>query len=156
MPLSLVPMDAAAYAAWLAIIVPEYAAEKVANGTWPAAEALARSRDSIGSLLPQGLATPEQHLYVLRPEDGVPEVGYLWFGRKEQTAYLYDIYIYPEHRRRGYGRQAMQGLERAAAALGFSTISLHVFGQNETAAALYRSLGYAVTDLTMRKVLSPA
>jgi ribosomal protein S18 acetylase RimI-like enzyme len=156
MPLSLVPMDAAAYAAWLAIIVPEYAAEKVANGTWPEAEALARSSDSIAALLPHGRATPEHYLYVLMSGGGTPPVGYLWFGRKAQTAYLYDIYIYPEQRRRGYGRQAMQGLEQAAAALGFSTISLHVFGQNEAAAALYRSLGYAVTDLNMRKVLPTA
>ena len=153
MSIQLQPMSETDYTAWLSILVPEYAQEKIASGAWPAAEALPRSLASITELLPDGLATAGQYLRLLRDESAAITVGYLWFGQKDSHAYLYDFYVYPAHRRRGHGRQALRMLDRAAADLGFTSIALHVFGQNEAAAALYRSEGYLVTDLNMRKVL---
>ena len=47
----------------------------------------------------------------------------------------------------------MQLLEIAAAQHGFYQISLHVFGENRIARELYLSVGYVITDLTMRKKL---
>lgn len=154
--LSLRPMSESDYEDWLAICIPEYAAEKVAAGTWLGTEALQRAQDSLASLLPQGLATPNHWLFTLRgaPDDG--RIGFLWFGRFEHTAYLYDIYIAPAHRRRGYGSKAMELLETAAAVRGFTSIALHVFGFNTGARDLYLKQGYTITDLTMRKELPPA
>jgi ribosomal protein S18 acetylase RimI-like enzyme len=153
MELQIQAMSESDYTDWLANIIPEYAQEKVANGTWSEAESLQQSRDSINSLLPQGLATAQHYLFSLRLEETNERVGFLWFGRHEQSAYLYDISIAPAHRRQGYGRQAMQLLEVAAAERGFTQISLHVFGENRIARDLYLSVGYQITDLTMRKKL---
>lgn len=154
--LQLEPMSAADYADWRAICIPDYAAEKVAAGTWLEAEALQRSEETLNKLLPDGLATPEHWLFTLRAGLDGTRIGFLWFARHEHTAYLYDIYIAAEHRRRGYGAKAMQLLEQAAAERGFESITLHVFGHNAAARELYLKQGYAITDLTMRKELPSA
>lgn len=145
------PMTDADFAAWCAVIVPDYAAEKVANGAWRPEEALQRSQDTLQKLLPLGLGTPGQHLYTLHVAGDA--VGYVWFGAAERDAYLYDLYILPAHRRRGHGRTAMRLLEGEARAHGYGAIALHVFGHNTGARDLYLAAGYAITDLNMRKVL---
>jgi ribosomal protein S18 acetylase RimI-like enzyme len=144
-------MSASDYEAWWAIIVPEYASDKVANGTWSAGEALEKSRDSITSLLTQGLTTPGHHLITLMSGD--TRVGYLWLADKAGSGYVYDVYVYPSFRRQGFGRAAMLAMEAMARGLGMTSVSLHVFGFNHAAAALYRSIGYEVTDLNLRKRL---
>ncbi len=152
MALRLAPMSASDYEAWWSIIVPEYAADKVANGTWSAAESLEKSRDSITSLLTHGLTTPGHHLLTLMSDD--TRVGYLWLADKAGAGYVYDLYVYPLFRRQGFGRAAMLAMESMARDLGMISVSLHVFGFNHAAAALYQSIGYEVTDLTLRKRLS--
>lgn len=141
------------YQDWRRIIVPDYAREKVISGAWTEAESLQKSTDELVTQLPQGLATPEHWLHTLHqtPEDR--RVGFLWFARQQNTAYLYDLYIFPEFRRQGCGRQAMQLLDQAAQALGFTGIALHVFGDNPGARDLYLAAGYRITDWNMRKAL---
>jgi hypothetical protein len=53
------------YAAWLAQVVPFYAAGKAASGEWTQADALTRSAQEYAQLLPQGLATPDNYLYTI-------------------------------------------------------------------------------------------
>ncbi len=156
MPLQFQPMSDQDYTDWLAILIPDFAAEKVASGAWTKADSLKKAQASTAELLPQGRDTSNQYMFtlVLMPE--AHRVGYLWFGRYEQSAYLYDIYITPDHRRMGYGRQAMQLLETAASERGFTAIALHVFGKNRIARDLYRQQGFEITDLTMRKKLPAA
>ena len=62
--------------------------------------------------------------------------------------------IYEEYRRRGYGRQTLAALDEKAKELGLDTISLHVFGHNQAAIALYQQAGYQTTSLYMAKKLS--
>ena len=86
--------------------------------------------------------------------DGEP-VGNVVFGPRERhgrrQAFLYDIEIRPEHRGRGIGTRAMALLQDEARALGLERIELNVFGGNEGARRLYRSLGYQETFVTMAK-----
>jgi len=154
MPLTLDPMTEVDYGHWLEIAVPNYAAEKVANGTWAPDEALKLAHAAFASVLTQGRETLGQYLYTLLAQPQQLKVGYLWFGRQGMAAYLYDLFILPDFRRQGYGRQAMGCLEASAVALGFRDIKLHVFAQNQAALALYQSLGYAITDLNLRKTLA--
>jgi ribosomal protein S18 acetylase RimI-like enzyme len=42
----------------------------------------------------------------------------------------------------------LAGIEKARA-MGAETVGLHVFGHNEPARALYRSLGFAETNVSM-------
>jgi len=51
------------------------------------------------------------------------------------------------------GRQAMLLLEDEARSRGLSRISLNVFGGNEIARSLYRSLGYAENAVWIGKTL---
>lgn len=68
-----------------------------------------------------------------------------------EVFYVFDIAVWPEHQGKGIGRRAMQFAEERARARGCTAVSLHAFGSNEGAIGLYRSLGYAVTDVYMKK-----
>lgn len=124
----------------------------------PAAEAHAAAAQAFQRLLPDGVATPNQHVLVIYA--GAPEqaVGTLWFAiepeRHPVAAFVYDLKIAPEHRRRGYAKAAFLAMEPMAQALGAHSIGLHVFGYNDGAKALYTSLGYGVTGVNMRKQLA--
>lgn len=153
LPVELRPMSATEYAIWRAVAITDYAAEKVANDTWPAGDAPRLAESTLDRLLPAGLATPDHYLLTLiRSADGAA-LGSLWFARQESNAWLYDLHIRLEHRGQGYSRMALRLLEDAARDRGCKTIALHVFARNLVARDLYLSTGYQVTDLNMRKVL---
>jgi len=71
-----------------------------------------------------------------------------------RRAFVYDIRIYESYRRRGYGTQAFEVLEKKVRALGVGKIMLHVFGHNDAAKAMYTKLGYEVVSLIMSKTVS--
>ncbi len=133
-----------------------YAEQNVRSGRWPSDGAVQRSAAEYEKLLPQGLATPHNHVFAVHaPEGGV--VGALWLAAIERagvrTAYVYDIHIHEPFRKQGHARRAFKALESIAASLGLSTIGLHVFAYNTAARALYESLGYATTSVNMQKQL---
>ncbi len=69
--------------------------------------------------------------------------------------FVYDVSILPEWQGRGYGRAAMRFGGGARPPRAASThIELNVFGGNEVARNLYRSLGYVETSVQMRKELA--
>lgn len=135
--------------------VRTYAEEKVAAGNWPADEALSRSEREFSSLLPEGVASKNNHLFVLR--DAAETVGMIWFAVNEvkpTAAFIYDFSVDEAHRGKGYGKGALLALEDRAEALGVTSVSLHVFGHNRVARALYEKLGYKTTNINMTKKLS--
>jgi ribosomal protein S18 acetylase RimI-like enzyme len=152
----LVPMSDADYAAFLASAIPGFAADKVASGQWSPDQSLELSRKAYEELLPEGLGTAGHYLYVIVDDQG-QTVGTLWLGAKEQAgrriAYVYDIEIRPEHRRRGHAARALSAAEDIARKLGLAGIGLHVFGHNAGARALYEALGYQATNINMFKLL---
>jgi len=156
---TLEPMTVEAWDRWRGGAVRGYAADKVRAGAWPAEGAEARSDEEFRTLLPQGLATPGHDLRSIVNEAG-EVVGTLWFGPVREggrgTCFIWDIEVIAEARGLGYGRAALAALEPLARERGFTSIGLHVFGDNEVARNLYRSSGYAETDVMMRKVLDPA
>lgn len=155
---SLRSMTEEEFQAFLARNIEDYAQEKVRAGSWTAAEALQRSREDHHSLLPQGLASQEQHLYTI-VLDGEP-AGQLWLSTDpklgEATGFIYDLFVAESFRRRGIATQAMLQLEKLAVQLGVKTLALHVFGHNAGARALYEELGYSITDINMAKPLAAA
>ena len=148
------PITDAKYAAWLQAVVPAYAQDKVAAGQWAASPALALSQQAYARLLPQGRHTAQQHLYTIADPAG-HAVGTIWMAEEEQAGrrigYVYDVLVAPAQRRRGHALRAFRALEQEAARLGLAGIALHVFGHNQAAQALYRKLGYAITDLNLFK-----
>ena len=145
------------FQAFLAQSVPEYASEKVQAGNWTPEEALERSRKDHATLLPEGLASPNQHLYSI--ELGGRPVGRLWLSVDPQASggagFLYDLQVAEPYRRQGIAREAMRLLEKEALSLGVRSLGLHVFGYNLAARALYEKLGYETTNINMSKALTP-
>lgn len=155
--IELVPMTSEEFEAWLPGTIAGYAAEHVRSGRWSEEEALERSRAEHERLLPQGAATPGHRLCNIVPAGGGEPVGMLWFQAMEEpapTAFVYNIEIYPQFRRRGYAEQAMLKLEDEARRLGLEGIRLHVFGHNTAARPLYEKLGYVPTNINMLKRLT--
>ncbi len=149
-----------AYPWFLALSVADYADESVASGRWLAADAPALARLDFDRLLPLGLETPDHYIYVVRNSSADTDVGVLWLAILDRAgskgAYVYQLWIDPAHRRQGHARAAFEAMEPLVAALGATSIGLHVFGHNSGAHALYRSLGYNVTGVNMLKALPPA
>ena len=161
----LTPMTATGFAAYLQSSITGYAEENVAAGRWPAEGAQERSRQEFETLLPNGLATPDHHLFEIRegPADDSAVVGFLWFAIEATrglrsaagSAFVYDVGIAPAWQRRGHATRAFVALEGLVQSLGVHRIGLHVFGHNSGAQALYARLGYGVTGLNLLKLLTP-
>ena len=147
------------YEAWVATAIAAYAEDKVASGQWSHDESLERSAAEHAELLPQGLSTPDNHLFSVLDEDGQP-VGMLWFAVTTRfnasVAYLYNVEIEPMHRGRGHAYRALLALEEEVRRMGLAGVALHVFGHNAAARALYAKLGYAPTNINMYKSLGPS
>jgi ribosomal protein S18 acetylase RimI-like enzyme len=145
------------FAAFVETSVTGYANDNVAAGRWTVDEALDLSRAEFARLLPQGLATPNNHLYEIRDDTGDRTVGFLWFATlfrgNTKAAYVYQLEVHPEFRRRGHARAAFEAMEAIVVTMGLATIGLHVFGHAPGAQALYSSLGYQVTGISMQKRL---
>lgn len=135
--------------------IPDYAQDKIQAGSWGAEEALEKSRQAHSGLLPQGLSTPDQHLFKIELDRQA--VGDLWLaleGRPDhRKGFIYDVFVESPYRRRGLAEAALRLLEGEAFRLGARSLSLHVFGFNGAARALYEKLGYEVTDVNMSKAI---
>lgn len=137
--------------------INEYARERVLAGFWSQQESLGRSRKEHRALLRNGLKTRYHHLYAIQDAETGQSVGVLWFmtdmDSSRGTGHIFDIEIHEPFRQQGYGRAAMQELEKVARGMGLHQLGLHVFAHNEKAQALYRSLGYRVASLNLLKEL---
>jgi ribosomal protein S18 acetylase RimI-like enzyme len=150
-------MDESDYERWLSDHVPTYTNDLVQHGGWDPEAAARKAERDMKLFLPEGLQTPKQHLFIVEDE-AAGNVGTLWMGELDRgdgpIAFVYDILIDPEHRGRGLGRGAMQLAEGEARRLGYAKIELNVFGGNDVARRLYRSLGYTEQAVSMGKRLT--
>ena len=153
----LVPMSAASFPAFLEAAIAGYAEQNVASGRWPAQAALELSKAEHERLLPEGVASKDNHIFEVHDPKTNAVVGSLWLGVQNTTGipsgYVFNIEIATEHRRHGHAARAFKALESVARDLGLSSIGLSVFAYNTGARALYASLGYEVTGMSMRKSL---
>jgi ribosomal protein S18 acetylase RimI-like enzyme len=61
-------------------------------------------------------------------------------------AFIDELYVVPDHRRRGFGRQALATVEQKAREMGVNAIHLEVDRGNDAAIELYRRSGYRDHD----------
>ena len=150
------PMCEEDFQAFLDRNIPDYAPDTVRAGNWTPEQAEQKSREEQARLLPGGLDSAHQHLYTIEL-DGKP-AGALWLTSDPRLAggagFICDLYVAEEYRRRGIATRAMRLLEGEVPRLGLNGLSLHVFGENLAARALYEKLGYKVTNLNMAKSLT--
>jgi ribosomal protein S18 acetylase RimI-like enzyme len=157
MPISLRPMRDDELPAFIEHGKADYARDMVENAGLSQEQAQTKTEQDWARLLPNGRVPSGHHVYVVEDEDG-QRVGILWFAERttdfEGTgAFVYSIEIDPEFRGRGYGRETMELLEEEVRKIGLDQIALNVFGGNDVARSLYRSLGYTETAVMMRKEL---
>ncbi|MFJ9109353.1 GNAT family N-acetyltransferase [Streptomyces sp. NPDC102283] len=92
--------------------------------------------------------SPAGHLAVetlVRTPSGDPAAAATgWFGGAGRCGLLEPVGTDPEHRGRGYGRDAVRGACAALADRGASTVAVLTPASNEAAAALYRSAGFTL------------
>ncbi|MEP6469716.1 MAG: GNAT family N-acetyltransferase [Chloroflexota bacterium] len=149
------PLREDEYEAFVAASKAGYAQGIEEQAGFSAEYARHRAEEDFFTVLPAGLETPGHAIFVVEAE-GEP-VGRLWIAEREmgarQVLYIYDIEIDPAFRGRGLGRAAMLLAEEQARARGISRIALNVFGGNDAARELYRSLGYLESSVQMAKDL---
>lgn len=145
----LLPMTAAAYESYEVHLNAAYAQELFEAGAHPDLAAATEAADlSQLELLPDGVDTPGHHLWSAL--DGDTTVGILWVHTDGPGAFIYDIEVHEDQRRRGYGREVLDAGAVAARALGAEVLGLNVFGPNAGARALYERAGYATTERSYR------
>ena len=154
----LIPMCEDEFRIWLEKAIRDYADEKVRAGNWNPDDALEQSKQTYRELLPEGLSSKNQYLFSIQDDALARNVGMIWFALSDngmrQSAFVYDFVIFEQFRRHGYGAQALRELEGEVKHLGLDTISLHVFGHNLPARALYEKMGYVITNVNMSKDLN--
>ena len=149
----LVAMDPAEFDPYFEAMTEEYLQENIRAGRWSAEEAPTEVAKQLQGLLPSGRSTPNHWFFTIRSEASEETVGTAWLAVEPRGAFVYDIKVFEEFRRRGYAEGAMRLLEAVAREQGATKILLHVFGYNAGARKLYQKLGYAETNVMMAKPL---
>lgn len=153
----LVQMPSAHFDEFAAATSTSYAADNVASRRWLAHESEQLARSEFDRILPQGAETPNHHFYEIKLEEAGDVLGFVWFAimprGSVKVVFVHQLFVRPQHRRRGHARAALARVEELAHGLGLTTVALNVFGSNSGAQALYRSLGYVVTSMSMHKEL---
>jgi ribosomal protein S18 acetylase RimI-like enzyme len=152
---SLRPLSEEEFSDWVRRHRDWYAADLRDHGGLSDEAALEKARRDVENAFPSGLGSSDNSCFVVEA-DGEP-VGSVWFAPRDEdgetVAFLYAIEIGEAHQGQGFGRAAMQLFEQEARRRGFSKARLNVFGGNERARALYRSLGYGERSVHMGKTL---
>jgi ribosomal protein S18 acetylase RimI-like enzyme len=155
-PARLRPMRPDEFPAFLEASKRSYAEGIATQGDRTEEFARQKSEEDHAAILPNGLDTPGHAIFVVEAEG--ERVGLLWLAERElggrQVYFVYDVEIDAAHRGKGYGRGAMLLAEEEARSRGLSRIELNVFGGNDVARGLYRSLGYVETSAQMAKDLA--
>jgi ribosomal protein S18 acetylase RimI-like enzyme len=135
--------------------IPGYAQEVQRSDGLTDAQALEHARAAWSRILPKGLASPGHSLSWVHDAAAGQRVGHLWLylDKEASKAFVYDIEIRPEFRRRGYAEAALAAAEEFGRKAGANRLELHVFGHNSGAIALYEKLGFATTHRMMSKPL---
>jgi len=136
------PMSQQEFDAYMAESAEGYVAELASAGM--SAEAARRQgEEQMAELVPDGLASPGQHFFTAWVGDTA--VGHLWISTERQMAFVYDVAVREDQRRKGYGEAIMNAGAVWSRDRGHPALGLNVFAHNLNARALYDKLGYHVT-----------
>ncbi|MGF9978895.1 GNAT family N-acetyltransferase [Viridibacillus arvi] len=113
-----------------------------------------KSKNIIQNYLPNGFKTYNHYFYHIKDNGKI--IGYVWLKieKEKESAFLYEIFLFEAVRSKGYGKKIMIDIERLLADKHIKIFKLHVFGSNEHAINLYKSLDFSVAGINMYKNIS--
>lgn len=153
----LLPLTEDEFTTWSAHSFDGFVRQQVDAGLQPEDEARRDATRIFVEQLPDGPATPGQHLLRVEEADSGEIVGHVWLRLRpratEVEAYLFDVEVLESARGHGLGRETMLAVHDLARSQGGTVMRLNVFGHNLPAIALYEGLGYAVASATMHRRL---
>jgi len=144
------------FSAWLESSIKGYAQANVKAGRWQQKDSIKKAEDACNGLLPQGLETPGHYIYDINSNSKTIGHVWLWIDLKTSPckAFIYDIELLEEFRKKGLGRASMLTVESKAKELGAAILGLHVFAYNKVAHELYKKLDYSYVSHSMEKLLT--
>ncbi|MFA0546493.1 GNAT family N-acetyltransferase [Vibrio splendidus] len=146
------------YPAYCQYFIDDYSQEIARNYGHSLDVAVELAKKDLHRSFPNGLEGNEHSLLCIDAEvDGECKlVGYLWHSVNigDKSTFIYDFFIWNEHRGLGYGTQSISALETQLLAIGINQIKLRVAYHNERALKLYKEVGFEVTGFNMSKKLS--
>ncbi len=143
------------YPAYCQYFIDDYSQEIATNYGHSMETAIELAKADLQRCFPNGLETAEHDLLCIEiSSDGLRErVGYLWhsINQKDHSTFIYDFFISEQHRGKGFGKLAIEALERQLLPLGIKQIKLRVAYHNSRAMKLYQEVGFAITGYNMAK-----
>lgn len=153
MSVRLRPIGDDEFARWLPEVRDGYVRDMVVNGGVSEERARAKAFKDVEQLFPDEKPSADQVVLVIEADGST--VGDLWLAEREvnleRSLWIYGVRVDEEYRGRGYGKAAMLHAEAEARRRGLDHVAFMVFGGNEVARSLYRSLGYVETAVFMSK-----
>jgi ribosomal protein S18 acetylase RimI-like enzyme len=129
--------------------IASYREKLLLTGKYNEKEALQLAEDTFSSLLPSRTNTEDKRIYIMQNELNT-DIGLLWYCFGEITtgriAFICDLTVYEEFRRRGYGRAILRYAEKETKCYGVNQIGLNVYKSNSGATSLYLSEGYRMQE----------
>lgn len=124
--------------------IQDYAKDLVHSGNATNETALQSAMNEFNQILPNGLETPCNYMYVVMTEEE-EAIGFIWYGNSsygEEMAFIFDVFILEPYRNNGYGTETISEVEKEAKLRGYKKMGLNVFRFNEGAHSLYVRCGY--------------
>jgi ribosomal protein S18 acetylase RimI-like enzyme len=153
----LVPLEQEEFKKQTEVIKAQFAQWAFQSGESKENESYEYSRKMLDSLLPEGFNTPLNYFYRIT-ENGEP-AGFLWFrltlNRDLPEAEIMYLSIVEEKRKKGMGLKSILRLEEFLREKGIANISLKMPGQNQTAYSIFKKAGYSISEIKLRKEISP-
>lgn len=145
MAITLVPMTSEEYEKFFQMSRDNQVNDLVAGGM-SREDAISSTEAELAQLLPDGQDTEQNFLMMIKKEDDLTEVGYIWtiheFTNDSMQSFLCDLAIYEEYRGQGFAKEALSQMEKSAYTYGCEESILFVKNDNTKAISLYQEWGY--------------
>ncbi len=126
-------------------VVEKYAEDLNKLSSMDLNEARQMAQAEVDRLMPKDTSTKDHSMEIMI-NDLSEEVGFLWYGRRNissmDVSFIYDLIVYDNHRRAGYGKKIIARLEEITKQQALDKIILNVFADNVPAVKLYEKMGF--------------
>ena len=148
------PMTSDEYPAYCDYFIDDYSHEISQNYGHSMDRAVELAQQDLICCFPNGLETNEHELLCIESESNL--VGYLWHSIKvsDKSTFIYDFFIFSDHRNIGYGKLAIKALESQLQLIGIEQIKLRVAYHNQRALKLYQEVGFSISGYNMSKKIA--